>query len=331
MKTLTKDPENTARLLCVLDRESGSKILKHLPDDAQEDVLLRVAQQGFIDPCEKMKLLKEFHRELSAKRVGAEGGSRVAKALLEKGLSPKKAQEHWMILQRRLNDRPFSRIAKCDPATLHALLREEGSQTIAVVMAHLSPEKSGALLELFDSKTQVKITKAICHIHQANRESIESLEVVLEERMANWAKGKTVNIGGVDFAAKLLNQTEMSTTKGVLENVDEEDVDLGAALRKALFTFEDILLVSDADFQKVLREFETEDMVVALRGANEDLQEKFFGNLSPRKADMLREEMEYLSPVLKSDVENTQQRLIDVVRRMEEQGEIVVDRNHGLI
>jgi len=331
MTPLPKNQETTARLLCVLDPDSGSKMLKHLSGEALQEVMMKVAQQGPIDACEKISLLENFHGELARRRVGAEGGVEVARKLLQLGLPPQKAQEQWMALQRQLNDRPFSRVGKCDPPTLHALLREEAPQTIAVVMAHLTPEKSGALMGLFDPRAQVAITKAICHIHQANRESIESLEVILEERMSNWTKGKSVDIGGVDFAAKLLNQTDLSTTKGILENVEEDDIELGAALRKALFTFEDILLVSDSDFQKVLREYDTDDMVMALRGANDELREKFFRNLSPRKADLLKEEMEFLGAVRKSDVEKTQQHLIDVVRRMEEQGEIVVDRNHGLI
>lgn len=331
MNISNKNSENTAKLLCVLDPETGSKLVKHLPKEGLQDVMMKVAQQGPIDSCEKRRVLEEFHSQLALKRVGAEGGVDIARNLLQKGLSPEQAQGHWLTLQRTLTNRPFSKIAKCDPPTLHSLLREEAPQTIAIVMAHLSPERSGALLELFDPKTQVAITRAISYIHQANRESIEALETVLEERMANWSKGKTVNIGGVDFAARILNQTEMSTSKGILENVEEVDIDLGAALRQALFTFDDILLVSDADFQKVLREVDTDEMVVALRGVDEELQEKFFSNLSPRKSEMLKEEMEFLGPVLKSEVEATQQRLIDVVRRMEEQGEIVVDRNHGLV
>mgnify|MGYP006425492579 CR=1 FL=1 len=331
MKTTPKSPDATAKLLCILGQETGAKLLKHLPDDSLQEVMMKVAQQGPIDSCEKKRLLTEFHEDLAKRRVGSEGGQDVVKNLLQKGLPSHEAQGQWMALQRKLNDRPFSKVAKCDPSTLFTLLREEAPQTIAIVMAHLKPEKSGALLELFPPKTQVAITRAICRIHQANRESVEALDAVLEERLFNWSKGKTVDIGGIDFAAKLLNQTEMSTSKGILENVEEEDVDLGAELRKALFTFDDILMVSDADFQKVLREYETDEMVLSLRGATEELQEKFFSNLSPRKSDMLKEEMDYLGPVLRSEVDASQQRLIDVVRRMEEQGEIVVDRNHGLI
>ena len=224
---------------------------------------------------------------------------------------------------------PFSFLQKAESENLLTFIQDEHPQTIALILAHLPPLKASEILVGLPSQKQIEVVKRIANMEQTNPEVIKEVERGLEHRLSDIVSQTFEKAGGVDTVAEILNLADRSTEKGIMEGLEAEDPDLVEQIRRLMFVFEDILLVNDKGIQSVLKEVDNEELSLALKTASEELKQKIFKNMSERAAQLIQEDMQYMGPVRVSDVEAAQQKIVDIVRRLEDAGEIIIAGRGG--
>jgi flagellar motor switch protein FliG len=274
-------------------------------------------------------VIHEFHNLALASTYMEEGGLEYARELLGKSLSPEQAQEITAQVERTINASPFAFLAKAETANLLTFIQDEHPQTIALILSHLPPAKASEILVGLPSQKQIEVVKRIANMEQTNPEIIKEVERGLEHRLSAMIHQTLEKTGGVETVAEMLNLADRSTEKGILEALETDDPDLVESIRRLMFVFEDILLVDDRGIQSMLKEIDNSDLALALRTASDQLKEKIFKNMSERAVQLIKEDMEYMGPVRVSDVEAAQQKIVDVVRRLEDSGEIVISGHGG--
>ena len=319
----------TAILLVSLDKSTAGEILKKLTEEQVHSVSREIANLSSVEIEERQSVVEEFHRLALARSYTEAGGLSYARALLSETLSEGEANRIMNQIESQIYAKPFNFLQKAETESLLAFIMDEHPQTIALILAHLPPDKASDILGGLPDEKKVEVVSRISKMEQTSPEVIKEVERSLEKRLSGMIADGLQRVGGVESVAEILNLTDRSTEKGILESLDQEDPELVEEIRRLMFVFEDILLVNDRGVQAFLKEIETPDLVLALRTATEELKEKIFGNMSDRAAQNIREEIEYMGPVRLSDVEVAQQRIVDVVRRLEESGEIVITGRGG--
>jgi len=313
-----------AILLISLDTNTAAKILSSLEMDEIEKVSMEIARLTDIPQDARDRVVEEFYQTNLARQYMEEGGIEYARMLLEKSLSPEQAIGILEGLEQSLQMTPFHFLQKSDPTNLLTFIQDEHPQTIALILAHLAPALASQVLAGLPPKKQIEVVKRVAHMQQTTPETIRQVEKGLESRFASIVNQELEHAGGIEAISEVMNLVDRTTEKGILENLEEEDPDLAEQIRRLMFVFEDMLLVNDKGIQQVLKEVENEDIALALKTASDDLKAKIFRNMSERAALLIKEEMEYMGPVRVSDVEAAQQRIVDVVRRLEEAGELII-------
>lgn len=319
-----------AILMISLDMDSSSKIMANLNTDEIERISMEIARiEEEISPEVRDAVVREFYQTHMASKYLEQGGIEYARQLLEKSLSPEEAAKILSALENTIQQAPFHFLKQADSEHLLMYIQDEHPQTISLIMAHLSPKQAAEILGGLTPKKQIEVVKRIARMEQTTPEAIRLVEQGLESRLASIVTQDLESAGGVQSVAEILNLCDRTTEKGILENLEEADPDMVEQIRKLMFVFEDIILVNDKGIQSVLREVENDELAVALKTASEALQEKIFKNMSTRAAEMIRENMEFMGPVRLSDVEQAQQRIVDIVRRLEETGEVIISGRGG--
>lgn len=318
-----------AILIVTLEKESSSAILRQLDSDSIEAITREVANLRGIDEGVRQEVIKEFHNLALARSYTEVGGLNYAKMLLAQSLSKDEAERIMRQIEHQFYSKPFTFLHKAETENLLTFIQDEHPQTIALILAHLTAGKASEILGGLPPEKQIEVVSRISRMEQTSPEVIKEVEKGLEHRLSGLMTDRLQRVGGVNSVAEILNLTDRSTEKGILEALGEDDPDLVAQIRRLMFVFEDVLLVNDKGIQSVLKEIETSDLVLALRTATDELKQKIFSNMSDRAAQMIREEMEYMGPVRLSDVEMAQQRIVDVVRRLEDSGEIIISGRGG--
>jgi len=321
ISSLTK----AAILLLSLDTDVASKLLAGLDREHVEQVSMEVARLGDVPPQVRQQVLEEFYQRCMASHYIEEGGIEYARTLLEKSLASKDAQRALDDLEQTIYGSPFHFLQKTDPANVAAFIQDEHPQTIALVLSYLPPTMAGQVLESLPAKRQVEVTKRVAMMEQTSPETIREVEQGLLDRLSNIMGQNLRRTGGTASVAEILNNVSRTTEKSVLESIEEENPDLAETIRKQMFTFADLTLVNDKGIQALLKEIEPDELALALKTASDELKNKIFGNMSERAATNVREEMEYMGPVRVSEVETAQQRIVDIVRRLEESGELIIE------
>jgi len=325
LSTLT-GRQKAAILLISLGPELSGQIFRHLTDEEIEQLTLEIASLRRVDSDTRAEVLDEFHEMVMAQEYIAQGGIEYAKELLEKGLGPQKAAEIIHRLTASLHVRPFDFARKTDPAQLLNFIQHEHPQTIALILAYLNPEQAGQILSSLPAELQVEVAKRLATLDRTSPEVLEEVEATLERRLSAFVTQDFTVAGGIDVAVDILNRVDRATEKTIMDALEEEDPELAEEIKKRMFVFEDIVLLSDRDIQMIVREVDSSEWALALKTASEEVQQRIFKNMSKRAAEMLKEEMEYLGPVRLRDVEEAQQKIVSIIRRLEEAGEIVVVR-----
>ena len=318
-----------AILMVSLGQNVASGIMSRMDRDQIEEVSKEIAEMSSIKPGEQDQVLNEFYHLVMASSLIDQGGLSYAQALLEKSLSPDVAFEIIKQVSQSIQKTPFQFLFKTDAEDILTFIQDEHPQTIALILAHLQPEKSSEILIGLSQKKQVEVIKRIAAMEQTNPEVIEEVETGLEDRLSDIVSKSFDKAGGIESAAGILNLSDRSTEKGILESLETDDPDLVEQIKRLMFVFEDILLVDDKGIQSVLKEIDNDELALALKTASDEMKEKVFGNMSERAAQLINEDMEYMGPVRLSDVENAQQKIVDVVRRLEETGEIIIQGRGG--
>jgi flagellar motor switch protein FliG len=318
-----------AVLLVSLDSDTSSKILANLQTEDIERISMEIARLEDIGPETRDAVVREYYQIHQARKYLEQGGLDFARQLLEKSLPPEDAAAILEGLQQSIAQTPFHFLKKTDPENLMTFIQEEHPQTIALILAHLSSKQASEVLQGLSAKKQIEVVKRVARMEQTTPEAIRQVEAGLETRLASVMSQELEQAGGIETIAEILNLVDRTTEKGILENLEEEDPDMVEQIRRLMFVFEDVLLVNDKGIQAVLKEIEGEDLALALKTASEELQNKVFKNMSERAATLIKEDMEYMGPVRVSDVEGAQQRIVDVVRRLEEAGEVIISGRGG--
>lgn len=327
-------PENVgvkkaAILLLTVDQDSAAEILKRLPAEAIEDVSREIASMGEIPKDFRKEVFKEFYNSALANRYLAEGGLEYAKALLRKALPETDAERAIKQVTSQVQTTPFSFLQKAESENLLTFIQDEHPQTIALILAHIPAQKASEILVGLPSQKQIEVVKRIANMEQTNPEVIKEVEQGLAHRLSDIVSQTFEKAGGVDTVAEMLNLADRTTEKGIMEGLEAEDPDLVESIRRLMFVFEDVLLVNDKGIQSVLKEIENETLALALKTASEELKQKIFKNMSERAAQLIAEDMQYMGPVRVADVEQAQQKIVDVVRRLEDAGEIIIAGRGG--
>ena len=321
--------EKSAILLLSLDTDTASKIMGKLDHDQIEKISMEIAKTKEVSREVREQVVEEFYKTSLDRRFVEEGGFDVAKSLLERSIDSGRANQIIGNMKRTLQTTPFHFLRRADAENLLTFIKDEHPQTIAVIMAHMPAAKGAEILSGLSPKVQMDVVRRICKMEQTNQEAIKAVEEGLESRVSAFVSVEQEETGGIESVADMLNLCDRATEKGILENLEEEDPDLVEQIRKLMFVFEDVLSVDDRGIQQVLKEVDNEELGVALKAASEELKQKIFKNMSERAAEMVKDEMEFMGPVRVADVEAAQQRLVDVVRRLEESGEIVIQGRGG--
>jgi flagellar motor switch protein FliG len=310
-----------AVLLMSLPEEEAGQVMGKLTAKQVEAVSIEIAKMGSISGEEQEVVINEFADASPSSLTGSKGGLDLAKNLVERAMG-KNAGHTFDNVRQQIEALPFGFLQKVDSQNLLTFIIDEHPQTIALILSHLPPAQAADIIAGLPSERQLSVVRRVATMGQTNPEIIQEVEKGLEHRMSSVMSQQFENAGGVPTVAEILNVADRATERAILENLAQEDPDLVEEIRRLMFVFEDLTKFSDKDVQAVLKNVETSQWAMALKGASEDLKTKVLGNMSSRAADMLREEMDYLGPVKLSSVEATQQQIVDVVRKLEDAGEI---------
>ena len=321
--------QKAAILLIALGPEKSASIFKHLKEEEIEELTLEIANTRSISPQTKEDVLNEFYQVCLAQQYIAEGGIGYAKELLEKALGEEKAQGVISKLTASLQVRPFEFVRKTDPSQLLNFIQDEHPQTIAMILSYLSAGQAAVIIGALVPEKQADVAKRIAMMDRTSPDVIKEVERVLERKLSALVNQDYTIVGGVDAIVNILNTVDRGTEKHIMETLEIEEPELADEIRKKMFVFEDILLLDDRAIQRVLRDVDNNDLGVALKAANEDVQNVIFKNMSKRLATMIKEDMEYMGPVRMKDVEEAQQKIVGIIRKLEDSAEIVISRGGG--
>jgi flagellar motor switch protein FliG len=318
--------QKAAILLVSLGPDRAAQIFGHLKEDEIESLSLDMAKLNQVPADVCQEVIGELVDTCLAQRYMAEGGVEYAREVLERSLGPERARLIVGRLSAAIERRPFEFLRRTPPEQIHAFLRNEAPQTIALVIANLHTHLAAQVLALLESEEQAQVAMRIGTMRETSPEVISAVESVLRQRLSNVVSGDYADAGGVQSLAEILNHTDRGTERNVLDSLAQVDAELAEEVRMLLFTFEDVVKLDDRSIQLVLKEVESKDLAVALRGVGKDVQERIFSNMSERGAEMLAEEMQYMPAQKRVVVEEAQSRIVAVVRRLEEAGGIVISR-----
>ena len=321
--------QKAAILLISLGPEKSATIFKHLKEEEIEELTLEIANTRSVTPQIKDTIINEFYEVCLAQQYIAEGGIGYAKELLEKALGPEKAIDVISRLTASIQVKPFEFMRKTDASQLLNFIQDEHPQTIALILSYLGPAQSAMVISALAPERQSDVAKRIATMDRTSPDVIKEVEKILESKLANLVNQDYTIIGGVDHVVEILNTVDRGTEKHIMETLEIEDPELAEEIRKKMFVFEDILLLDDRAIQRVLRDVDNNDMAIALKGANEEVQNVIFNNMSKRLAVMIKEDMEFMGPVRMKDVEEAQQKIVNIIRKLEDSGEIVISRGGG--
>lgn len=321
--------KKSAILLLSLDQNIAAEILKHMDTGQIEEISREIAGMGPVSQPIRDQVVEEFYSLALARTYADEGGWEYAKNLIAKSLPAEEAKRIIEQVNQTIQSAPFSFLQKAESENLLTFIQDEHPQTIALILAHLKPVQASEILVGLPAQKQVEVVKRIANMEQTNPEVIKEVERGLEHRLAAMITQTFEKAGGVDTVAEMLNLADRSTEKAIMEGLEAEDPDLVEQIRRLMFVFEDIMMVNDKGIQSMLKEVENDDLALALKTASQDLKDKIFKNMSERAAQLIKEDMEYMGPVRVSDVEAAQQKVVDIVRRLEESGEIIISGRGG--
>lgn len=321
--------QKAAVLLIALGPEKSSQIFKHLKEDEIEELTLEIANTRSITPQLKEDVINEFYEVCLAQQYIAEGGIGYAKELLEKALGSEKAMDVIGKLTASLQVKPFEFVRKAEASQILNFIQDEHPQTIALILSYLSPQQAALILSALTPDRQADVAKRVATMDRTSPDVIKEVERVLETKLSSLVNQDYTVIGGVDAVVEILNTVDRGTEKHIMETLEIEDPELADEIRKKMFVFEDILMLDDRAIQRVLRDVDNNDLAVALKGSNEQVQEAIFRNLSKRLAAMIKEDMEFMGPVRMKDVEEAQQKIVNIIRKLEDSAEIIISRGGG--
>lgn len=318
--------QKAAILLVSLGPEIAGEIFRHLHDDDIERLTLEIANLQKVAPELQDAVFDEFVTMMAAQEHIATGGMEYARDILEEALGAQRAAAMLQKLTATGQGRPFNFARKTDATQLLNFIQNEHPQTIALILAHLHADQASHILSSLAPELQVEVARRLANLDQTSPEVIQEIEGALEAKLSAFVSQDLTMAGGIDVAVDVLNRVDRGTEKRILDTLEADDPELAEELRKRMFVFENIALLTDRDLRTVLQEIDAKDLPCALKTASDEVSGRIFRNMSKRQGELVREEMEFLGPVRLKDVEDAQQRIVATIRRLEELDQIIVSR-----
>ena len=319
-----------AILLITLGPEKSAKIFKHLKEEEIEALTLEIANINTVLPDIKEEVLNEFYQVCLAQQYITEGGISYAKQVLEKALGEERAFEVISKLTVSLKTRPFDFVRKADASQILNFIQNEHPQIIALILSYLRPQQAAQVLAELAPEKQADVARRIAIMDRTSPEVIKEVEKALEKKLSSLMTEDYTMVGGVDSVVDILNSVDRTTEKNIMETLETEDAELSEEIKRKMFVFEDIITLDNRSIQTILRQdIDNRELAIALKGSSTEVQDVIFANISKRLAAMIREDMEYMGPVRKADVEEAQQKIVNVIRRLQDTGEIIIARGGG--
>lgn len=321
--------QKAALLLISLGPEVSASVYKHLNEEEIERLTLEISSVKRVEPEIKEEIIEEFHNIALAQDYISQGGIGYAKTVLEKALGNDQAQAIINRLTSSLQVRPFDFARRTDPAQIFNFIQNEHPQTIALILSYLEPQQAGTILSSLPQEVQADIAKRIATMESTSPEVISEIESVLERKLSSTMTQDYTETGGVDAVVEVLNGVDRQTEKTILDALEIQDPELAEEIKKRMFVFEDIVTLDNRSIQRVIRDAENADLMLAMKVSSEDVKGILFKNMSQRMAETFQEEMEVMGPVRLRDVEEAQTRIVAITRRLEDAGEIIIARGGG--
>ena len=322
-------PRKAAIVMVALGTKASSEIFKNLDEREVEMLTTEIARLDNISADVREAVLEEFHTLAMAHQFVSQGGVDYAREILEKAVGPRKAKEILEKVQQSIRTTGFNLLENVDPKQLVNFIQKEHPQTIALLLAHMEPVNAAPIISALPQELQVDVATRIATMESISPDTLDQVEEVLIDQVKALFGGDVSEIGGVKAVAEMLNSVDRGAEKNILGNLERENPELATEIKNLMFVFEDVMLLDDRSMQRVMKEIDTKELAMALKGASEELQDKFFRNMSSRASEMIREDMEFMGPIRLKDVEEVQQRIVDVIRRLEEDGEIIISGRGG--
>lgn len=321
--------QKAAILLISLGPDVSAQVYKHLTEEEIEKLSLEISSVKKVDTNLKEDILEQFHQIALAQDYISQGGVGYAKTVLEKAFGPEEASNIINRLTSSLQVRPFDFAREADPKQVLNFIQSEHPQTIALILSYLDPEQAGQILSELPQDVQADVAKRIATMDSTSPDIISQVEQVLERNIASSLTEDYTQTGGIEAVVEVLNGVDRSTERTILDSLEIQDPELADEIKKRMFVFEDIVILDDRAIQRVVREVDSDDLQLALKVASDEVKDIVFKNMSQRMAETFKDEMEYMGPVRLRDVEEAQTRIVSVIRRLEEIGEIIIARGGG--
>lgn len=316
--------QKAAAVIISLGADKASKIYKHLSESDIEKLTIEVAKLGHVSPDEMELVLDEFYKTCLTQKVVTDGGMEYARAVLEKAFGESTAQSLLDKLSKSMKIRPFEFIRKSNAKNLISFLQHERPQTIALVLAYADSDQASAVIGELPKEKRIKVVEAIARMESASPEAIKVVEDSLRKRFEGMVTTDVTTVGGIDYIADVMNHMDRANEKYIFDELGKNDEELAETIRKKMFVFEDIVSMDNRSIQRFIRECDVKDIVYALKGSDENIKELVFSNVSSRMAESIRSDLEITVNVRLRDVEEAQQRIVGVIRRLEEAGELII-------
>ena len=316
--------QRAATVIVGLGTDKASRIYQYMGPDELEQLTLEVAKLGHVPTERTEQVLEEFYQMCLTNKAVTEGGMEYARSVLQKAFGDQAADQLLSKVTKALTNRAFSFLDKTDAKTLLSTLQHERAQTIALVLSYVDPDKAAAVIEELPANKKLRVVENIARMESASPGAVKMLEEELKKKFANIIVAEKVQVGGLDQIAAIMNNLERSSEKAVFDGLEKRNGKLAEEIRKRMFVFEDIVKMDDRSVQRFVRDCDTRDIVLALKGANREVAEKLFANMSSRMRQNIEEDLEITTNVRIRDVEEAQQRIVGIIRDLEERNEIII-------
>ncbi len=318
--------QKAAAVVIALGTDKASKLFKYLSNEDAEKLALEVAKLGHLEAEQTEQVLDEFYKTCLTQKVVTDGGLEYARAVLEKAYGEDAATELLQKVSKYLKNRSFDFIEKADVKNLFSVLQHERAQTIALVLSYVESDKAAAVIAELPEQKRIQVVRSIAMMDSASPEAIKIVEQQLRSRFDNVLTTDFTSIGGIDYIADVMNHMDRSNEKFIFDEMGKDDPELTEEIRKKMFVFEDILTMDNRSIQRFIRDCDMKDVVYSLKGAGEEILAAFYSNMSSRMAEQVRSDLEVTVNVKLRDVEEAQSRIVGVIRKLEEEGELVINK-----
>ena len=316
--------QKAAAVIVALGAEKASNLYKFMDAEDVEQLTLEVAKLGFLDSSQTEEVLNEFYQQCLTSKAVTEGGLEYARTVLEKAYGEQAASDLLSKVTKSLKNREFAFLNKADARFLYSALQGERPQTIALVLSYMDADKAAGIIAQLDERKQIQVVESIATIESVSPAAIKIVEAEMSKKFSSLATNSNIKVGGIDYVADVMNNLDRTSEKNIFDGLSDHDQELADEIRKRMFVFEDIITMDDRSVQRFVRDCDPRDLVLSLKAANAEVANKLFSNMSSRMAQNIKDDLEITTNVRMKDVEEAQQRIVGIIRGLEEKGEIII-------